>query len=473
MPLGKSTFRPASTKPTGPRPINIDREITSPKNDLLGWNTQAKRLGQYLVFHVETPVIIGVQGDWGSGKSSFINLVENKIGEEQKLPDKNKVEDPARRLHHYVSTRESSSEEAQVYLLRFDSWAFAQSAYDADELFPVYISSVIESYLQAVGKKTGTGVAQRFALLGKAGLVTAAGVFGGEAAGDVAQAALSGIKPSQVVDQLSSFKRSFQDLVDLLLEPKNGKYTNRLIVVVDDLDRIASDTAVDITEKIKVFLDVRGVVFVLAADLGIIQQGLKKKFGDDAQKEGKNYLDKIVKIQYNVPHLEANDLRTVVLGYPTFTGAFGIANKPLNDLLNQNCFKLLSVFPSIGGNLRNSKRVLLNFEFNHYLISATHSLSKDDALRLLVVTILFQYDHELAGAFYHWLADASRKPGDQVADDVIQADEILQQMDISDELRKEPAVKQFFSVVLACKYPIRQWRATYSATTMAGEMEED
>ncbi len=466
------------------RPTNIDREIRGAQADLLGWMVRATRLAQYLLFQVETPITLGIQGDWGSGKSSFINLVETGFGQLQAPPATVPADSPAAQLHHYQATvppimvAADTYPPLHVYVLRFDSWAFAQSSHPADELFPVYVARVLEAYLQAENRlPNGPNIAHRFATVLKTGLrigaVGLAGRIGGESAGQAAADALTTPAPEALVDNLSGFKSDFQRLVHLLLgtRPEGDRYSNRLIIIVDDLDRIAPMTAVEITEKIKVFLDVSGVIFILAADLSIIQEGLRQKFGTpDLAAEGKNYLDKIVKIQYNVPQLQAADLAYLALRYPTFAAAFGLvagrgmnwddrSAEPLRSLLEQlmahDSFRLLRAFPSIGSNIRNSKRVLLNFEFSTYLLGS--SRDPDLALRLLAVTVLHQYRHALAQDFYRWLARPAHPAGLRL-DAEQRADLLAALAPHGDE-----AVVAFFDVLLAPAYTVADWLAAYTA----------
>lgn len=470
-----------ATRPGSPDTIgsdsktNLDREIYGPAADMLGWTTRAARLAQYLLFQVETPITVGIQGDWGSGKSSFINLVESCLGKRQQ----EKGGGLAGHLRHYrASHPRHPSQEADAYVLRFDSWAFAQSQRSADELFPVYVACVLEAYLNAQNRPPGgSSVAGRFADALKTslriGALTVVGTVAGEAAGQALAEALPGSAES-LAKELSGFKADFQELVNALLtNPADKPDTNRLIIIVDDLDRIAPVTAVEITEKIKVFLDVRGVIFILAADLGIIQEGLRQKFGaTDLAAEGKNYLDKIVKIQYNVPQLQMADLAYLALRYPTFAGAFGFTarginwddrnSEPLKGLLarlpDTDTFDLLRVFPSIGSNIRNSKRVLLNFEFSHYLLtSGEGTADKHQAFRLLAVTVLHQYRHELALAFYRWLARPDYTSATRL--DADRRDNLLTALAVSPDT---PA-GAFFDRLLGRQYLVADWLAAYTA----------
>lgn len=478
MPLGnKSSLNlPHSTRSTTRPPtrkrVNIDREIKSADYDTLDWAVRARRLGQFLVFRVETPITIGIQGDWGSGKSSFINLIETSLGTAQAAltHDQHKL---AAQLRQYACTdRERPEHTANAYVLRFDSWTFAQSSYSADELFPLYVTQVIDHYLRAAGRIEEDSTALRRLLhvgsrVGKLALAAAANMAG-DATSEAVLQALS--TPAQVVDVLASFKSDFQRLVDTLLTRDDDRYTDRLIIIVDDLDRITPRSAVELTEKIKVLLDVQGVVFILAADLTIIQDGLRDKFGSDAAaSDGKNYLDKIVKIQYNVPQMETRDLVELALGYGIFCEVFGI--DPANDeqsLLTHNATRLLRVFPGIGGNIRNSKRVLNNFEFSAYLLRTDEHSRYDQriGIPLLALTILYQYDYDVARRFYRWLlrqeASAtlvrSAEPDDR-------HDLVRVLVPDADE-EEQGVIDNVLDLLASHDYTIADWLAAFTATSM-------
>ncbi len=483
-PSSNSTVPDAS--PTQRRRLNIDQEVQSRDADTLGWDGSAKRLGNYLVSYVETPITIGVQGDWGTGKSSFINLVVESLGEKRSAPpprdhDTNKL---ARDLQHYEAPPDNSGRAANVYVLRFDSWAFAQSDYAADDLFPIYVASVLEAHLAEAGKGegggSGLGLGRRLAHVLRAVAVNASAYFGGETASAVTDEAVKTVlprtifSPEQTVSEVSSVKREFQGLVDTLLEPTGQPktYVNRLLIVVDDLDRISPVVAVSITEKIKVFLDVAGVIFVLATDLSIIEQGLERKFGAGAiPANGKSYLDKIVKIQYNVPNIQRMDLAKLMLGYPIFRLACDLEKTTPEDLINLRFFQLFAVFPTIGGNIRNSKRVLLNFEFSHYLLdsSTAGAPDPDAAFRLLAVTIMYQVNHELARAFYNWLANSEREG---FAFSTTLRKQFQGSLTIKDLTVKEGTpVDEFLAVLDAQNFPVSEWRGAFTTTTMSPVIE--
>ena len=85
-------------------------------------------------------------------------------------------------------------------------------------------------------------------------------------------------------------ERIFQELID-----KKAGEKGRVIIFVDDLDRLDPARAVELLEVLKIFLDCRKCVFVLAIDYGVVARGVKAKYGGDFNDEkAKSFFDKII-----------------------------------------------------------------------------------------------------------------------------------------------------------------------------------
>lgn len=67
----------------------------------------------------------------------------------------------------------------------------------------------------------------------------------------------------------------------------------RLVIFVDDLDRLEPGIAIELLEGLKIFLDCKMCVCVLAIDSQVAYQGVKMKYGNEfEQKNQKNFLIK-------------------------------------------------------------------------------------------------------------------------------------------------------------------------------------
>jgi hypothetical protein len=283
--------------------------------------------------------------------------------------------------------------------------------------------------------------------------------------------------PQRLNTELVSFKHNFQELVNKLLTPnpsQNGALKtqkiqppyNRLIILVDDLDRVQPLTAVNITEKIKLFMDVPGCIFILASDLKIIRAGLREKLGREiGEDEGKNYLDKIVKIQYQVPQLSRQGVLDIARHYGRFSQTFPENNQ--TDPIEKQAITLLSVFPSIAANQRNLKRVLNNYEFTLDLHDQPGKPSqKNIVFRILAVTVLQQHDPKMARSLYSWLAKGD---DDEIIDDEdepIIAKTLQSHLPPDHEEQDVHDIEDFAKLIVTQKYTIGDWRSAITFSTL-------
>ncbi|CDH47270.1 DUF4268 domain-containing protein [Candidatus Contendibacter odensensis] len=103
---------------------------------------------------------------------------------------------------------------------------------------------------------------------------------------------------------LEELRDKIRDAVNVKLKSL-GK--NRVVVFVDDLDRLAPEKAVELLEVLKIFMDVPNCVFVLAVDYGVVTQGLEKKFGVSVgHSKGKSFFDKIIQLPFAIPIAQYN-----------------------------------------------------------------------------------------------------------------------------------------------------------------------
>ncbi|MBI1879927.1 MAG: hypothetical protein HYR94_17185, partial [Chloroflexi bacterium] len=117
-------------------------------------------------------------------------------------------------------------------------------------------------------------------------------------------------------EQLRSLEQ-FQHNFEQLVEDEVIKKERRLVVFIDDLDRCLPEKAIQVLEALKLFLDVPGCLFFLAADREVIQRGIRVKYKDfliDSDDPvaanrripitGDNYLEKIVQLPFHLLPLD-------------------------------------------------------------------------------------------------------------------------------------------------------------------------
>jgi hypothetical protein len=99
---------------------------------------------------------------------------------------------------------------------------------------------------------------------------------------------------------LQGFREQFGEFIS----QKELAHIERVVVLVDDLDRSLPDTVVETLEAIKLFLSVKKMAFVIAADEDNVARAIGQRLASTGQPtRAREYLEKIVHIPFTVPAL--------------------------------------------------------------------------------------------------------------------------------------------------------------------------
>jgi hypothetical protein len=237
----------------------VDVPILGKGDDHLGLQRYAEALGRF-VLQCDTPMTVGIQGDWGAGKTSLMNLIVDYLGQQP---------------------------ESSPITVTLNTWQYAQVC-DGNELALVVLQALqtkiagTEKALTKVWQK----VARTFSKI-KGISFLGIGVEAGEAA-------------AAEIPDLGELKEVFRSLVRERLEKTDG--ADRVVVLIDDLDRVLPERAVEILEALKNFVDVERCVFVLACDYAVVTKGLKQKFKvSEKELGGRSFFDKIIQVPFQMP----------------------------------------------------------------------------------------------------------------------------------------------------------------------------
>ena len=184
------------------------------------------------ILECSTPMTIAIQGDWGTGKTSMMNLIEEKIKDKAECVD-------------------------------FNTWQYSQ--FNLGDQLPVLLLNKLINALADKNEKIEKvkGIMTRLVKLASR---TAVGYLS-QGTIDISDDKI--VADLDAVEELVELKKIFQNLVDK--KTQNGK---RVVVFVDDLDRLQPEKAVEVLEVMKVFLDCEKCVFVLAVDSAVVMQGV-------------------------------------------------------------------------------------------------------------------------------------------------------------------------------------------------------
>lgn len=108
---------------------------------------------------------------------------------------------------------------------------------------------------------------------------------------------------------VEQFTNTFEQTIDKYLVAAN----QRLVVFIDDLDRCLPERTVEVLEAIKLFLDVPGCIFVLGVDPAKVQEGIRLRYHTaQTAADSVNYLEKIIQVPFILPDIDFQDMRGFV-----------------------------------------------------------------------------------------------------------------------------------------------------------------
>jgi len=260
-----------------------------------GLESFATRLEEFISVehqYVEGSLVIALSSSFGSGKTTFLDM-----------------------WTYSLEHREEGSRTPLVISL--NAW---ESDYFGDPLFAI-ISALINK-VQTEGKSVEKliSAAKDFAWFTVA--------IGNQIAGKFTE--IDSIAASEFAEQKND-KRDhkktlqpdsfsiFEDRKNAMLSLKNAiqifveEYETQVLFLVDELDRCRPDYAISYLETIKHLFDVKGAVFLLAADRHQLACSAKKAFGADLKFN--EYYRKFIHREISLPKMSHDNYRTLALKY--------------------------------------------------------------------------------------------------------------------------------------------------------------
>ena len=270
-----------------------------------------------------TPMTIGIQGSWGSGKTSLLNTIYAQLDEANEHKD---------------------SKDFKVIWI--NSWENSLMATPEEALIKI-INEIINGLNEVDPSLTHVKKVKEAATVAAKGILrVGAGILGGATGGQVV---------SEVLESTNSIKQLREQLSQLVhaIRESDAQRVDKIVIFVDDLDRVDPPEAVKILELLKNIFNITGCIFVLAIDYDVVIKGLKDKFGErtpENEYEFRAFFDKIIQLPFLMP-VQNYDIGNYVNDLLKKIG-FQDENVIDVDFVNQ------VVDNTIGGNPRTIKRLI-------------------------------------------------------------------------------------------------------------------
>ena len=249
--------------------INADLPIKSCKDDVLGRETFSNNIAKAILnFNKPDSFTIGLYGRWGSGKTSVINMIIERITE----------------------LSETMEEKQRPVLLNFNPWCFSDQNQLISQFFKQLSSALNKDILNEKLKFAGETIEKYSDAFNIANIIPNIGIIGtilaflGKTVGKGAQR-LADAKNADIIQ----IKNKINDIL--------SKQNAKVIIVIDDIDRLTKIEIRQIFQLVKSLADFSNTIYMLSFDRDVVVDALK-----DVQKgDGSEYLEKVVQVPFELP----------------------------------------------------------------------------------------------------------------------------------------------------------------------------
>ena len=326
-----------------------DQPIKSITEDLLKVERYSKALSLFIE-ESETPITIGLQGEWGTGKTSLMSLLRESL------------------------------ESKNIAISWVNTWEFSIFA-GSNQTTPKVLAGMLEDLKQNC-KESGNWVLDE-EISDRLKKVT--GFLGNIANTAVAiQTGVdvkTGFSNDSARSQIAIIKNEISRVIQKLVDDPNNPF-GKIVFFVDDLDRINPNDAVEVLEALKNIFDIPKCVFVLAIDYDVVIKGLTEKFGeksDENEREFRSFFDKIIQVPFSMP-----------------VGGYDIANLLIEKLKSagvelskdESEIYVKTLRLTVGANPRSLKRYLNSFSLIKNVISIESDSQNDEISDLMLFALL-------------------------------------------------------------------------------------
>ncbi len=319
-------------------------------------------------FNGEGSFTIGIYGKWGQGKTSMLRQIQKNICDEKDYDNKD------------------------ILTLWFNPWQFSKEKHIIIPFFKTLTSEIEAKYGKEPAKlKSLWQVLKRAPeaiLYGMEPEINIPFLFklnlkfkeifdkAGEIDKEIAKQDLTEFK--QLADEYeSTYYRLIKEMEDV-----SKDLSCKIICFIDDLDRCLPEQAICLLEGLKVFLDIKGFVFVIGVAKDVIEQGVmiryrdlflqnydtadREKFKDIKEK----YLDKIIQFPFILPPPVEEKIVELIESYLTKD----------NGLDSLQCY-LDTIIDALEKNPRQLKRYLNILSFTKRVAAKKNEEIADENLR--------------------------------------------------------------------------------------------
>lgn len=309
-----------------------DQPIKNAKEDLLNRATFAEDFADTILSYTsEINNVISINGEWGSGKTSLINMTKESLN--------NKIYEKSINGHSKLNTK--------YKIVDFKPW----NALDENAIITQFFSALTyEKNVKKIKKIFNFIIKPLWNLI--AFLLSFTNI---------------GTPLTKINDLLIKYSKSFLKGDNTLIEKKEIlnnkllKYKGKIIVFIDDIDRLNKSEIRLLIQLIKAVCDFPNIIYVLSFDKSIVSSALS----DEQSLDGNAYLEKIIQLSIDIPKIDEITLQNYLFGH--LNVIISKYNIDFDDVRFNYIFT--NGFSKYFNNLRNVNRFInsINFKVCKYV----------------------------------------------------------------------------------------------------------
>jgi predicted KAP-like P-loop ATPase len=253
--------------------FSTDRPLTSIEHDCLNRAAFAKRISGVLLRLPEgSGLVVGIHGPWGDGKTTILNMLRAELSS-----------------HDAIVVRD------------FNPWRLTTDEAMLRGFFS-RLAEAIDASLSTTFERATSGASK---WVNRARWITKPLGYA--------------FKPAESVDDLLARLCEVVESGDSVgLEELRSRIvarleesTKRIVVLIDDLDRLDKHETHTLFRLIKACADFPNVCYVLAFDDAAVAKSLGDRYGGGDEQSGRAFLEKIIQVPLKLPVAAKEDLRSL------------------------------------------------------------------------------------------------------------------------------------------------------------------
>ncbi len=244
-----------------------DAPIKNLDHDLLNRESFVTNISDTInTIDAQDGICISLQGTWGTGKTSLINLIVDDLG--TRYPDCNII--------HFTPWNYVTTEQLILQFLNL----LAEKFTDHNTKRDVKISNAIKEYISIIDCNN---VGVKSALL-------------------LSHFLVASVSKRNTFDS-SDLNKQKNKIIKLLKQQK------RIVVIIDDIDRLTNEQIRLVFQLVSSVAKFPNIIYLLAYDKSIVAKALS----DIQEGDGDKYIEKIVQIPISIPAIKMQELETILL----------------------------------------------------------------------------------------------------------------------------------------------------------------